>query len=236
MREYTWLGRIGTVSFLSLACLVTACDKKSGDGTHAQMKQAASRTVDVNDAALLASGEDDFGYCSACHGDQAEGRVGLAPSLASKSFLEAASDEFLIKTIADGREGTTMMGWKEEFDARQMQGLVAYIRSLRPTEPAALDARPLSGNAENGAEVFRTICANCHGNTGAGYQESGSGTGIGRKAFLDTVSDGYLRYIIKNGKSGTAMGAFAEKSRTAVANLKHAEIEDVIVYLRTNAW
>ena len=160
----------------------------------------------------------------------------MAPSLVSKSFLEAASDEMLVKTISAGRKGTTMIAWNEDLEPKQIEAVVAYLRSLNPTEPATLNESPLNGDAVRGEAIFTSVCANCHGRSGAGYQESGSGTGIGRKVFLDVVSNGYLRYITKNGKDGTAMKAFDEKSRTAVANLTDQEIEDTIVYLRTNAW
>lgn len=197
--------------------------------------QRAERIVKVNDF-RIAEGKRQFSQCAPCHGERGEGRVGMAPSLASKSFLEAASDQMLIDTIKNGREGTTMVPFGDKLEQHQVEGLVAYIRSLQPTKPALLDESPLDGNVERGSAVFSSICATCHGRKGAGYQESGSGTGIGRKVFLSTVSNGYLRYIIKNGKSGTPMKAFAGESRTAVANLSQQQIEDVIAYMRESAW
>ena len=88
----------------------------------------------------------------------------------------------------------------------------------------------------NGAVIFRNICSGCHGRSGAGYQETSNGTGIGRKAFLDSASNGFIRYIVSEGKSQTKMRGFAAKNITAVANLTHQEIEDTIAYLRANAW
>ncbi len=80
------------------------------------------------------------------------------------------------------------------------------------------------------------MCVGCHGRTGAGYQETANGTGIRRKVFLDEVSNGYLRYIIENGKSQTKMRPLGPDSQVAVANLEKNLIEDVITFMRLNAW
>jgi len=174
--------------------------------------------------------------CAACHGAKAEGRIGIGPSLASKTFLEAASDEMLAATIKKGRSGTTMIPWGTVLGETDVRSIIAYIRSTTPHEPAQLDESPLKGSAESGKEIFSGICARCHGSSGAGYQESSSGTGIGRTAFLNSVSNGYLRYIIKHGKSLTQMRPFDSSAPTAVANLGDAEIDNVIAYLRSSAW
>ncbi len=79
-------------------------------------------------------------------------------------------------------------------------------------------------DAANGRKLFGDICARCHGNRGGGYQEVGSGTGIGRRAFLATSTDGFLRHIIRHGKSATAMRRFSRASATAVANLDAGEV------------
>ena len=224
---------------LFAAATSTGCNQSSGadpnDSAAKPLLKQAARTIEVTKE-KAAEGEEAYMDCASCHGAKGEGKVGMAPSLVSTSFLEAASDEMLVDTISRGRVGTTMIAWQEDLEPKQIESVVAFLRSMNPTEPAMLDESPVAGNAERGEKVFTAVCATCHGRAGAGYQESGSGTGIGRKVFLDVVTDGYLRHIIKNGKSGTAMGAFAEKSRTAVANLTNQEIEDTITYLRNAAW
>lgn len=184
-----------------------------------------------------AQGKALFAACGACHGVTGEGRTGIGPRLASDSFLAAASDDFLVRTIAKGRTGTTMIPWGASYDQDQIGSIVIYLRSLNPVPPVQLDESALGGNAAAGAPTFDGICAQCHGRSGGGYQESANGTGIGRKAFLDEVSNGYLRYVIKHGKTGTAMRSFsAETTATAVANLTEQQIDDVIAYLRSKAW
>jgi cbb3-type cytochrome c oxidase subunit III len=196
---------------------------------------AEMREVKVTPEAA-AVGKTAFAACAACHGADAEGRVGMAPRLASNSFLAAASDRMLRDTIVKGRAGTTMIPWGASMKPEQIDGVIAWLRTTHPAPAATLDESPLKGSVEAGADTWRAICSTCHGRSGAGYQESGSGTGIGRAVFLDTATNGFLRYIIRHGKDLTQMRAFAGKSPVAVANLTDAEIENVIAYLRAKAW
>ncbi len=217
--------RMATVAPLLIVVLFIGC----GPGAE------NTRTVEVSTRAVE-TGKVLFATCAACHGREAEGRIRVGPRIASESYLAAASDAFLLETIREGRAGTTMVAWKERFDDEQIQGLVAYLRSLHDVEPADLDESPLNGDATNGAEVFRSICSGCHGRAGAGYQETANGTGIGRRAFLDSASNGFMRYVVTHGKSQTAMRGFDKESKTAVANLTPQEIDDTIAYLRQNSW
>lgn len=189
-----------------------------------------------NDSATVAKGQALFAACGACHGMQGEGRQGIGPRLNSKTFLAAASDDLLVQTISQGRAGTTMIPWGTTYKKEDIQSIVAYIRSLNPAPAATLNESPLNGDATRGSDVYSTICAACHGKSGAGYQETANGTGIGRAAFLDSVGNGFLRYIIKHGKSGTQMKPFNKDSKVAVANLTDQQVDDVIVYLRSKSW
>ncbi len=196
---------------------------------------AQMRTVAVTPE-LAAKGQAAFAMCVGCHGQEADGRVGMAPRLDSESFLAAASDRMLIETISKGRTGTTMIPWLGALKIDQIEGIVAWLRTRNPVGPATLDESPIKGDSAAGAELFRSICAKCHGHSGAGYQEAGSGTGIGRAAFLSAVTNGYLRHLMEHGKSQTPMRPFGLHNPVAVANLTPRQIEDVIAHLRANAW
>lgn len=211
---------------LTLLILYPAIDAQS---------EGNMRWID-NDPATVTKGKALFTACGACHGMQGEGRQGMGPRLNSDSFLAAASDDFLVRTISQGRAGTTMIPWGTTLKEDDIQSLVAYIRSLNPTPTARLDESPLNGDVTRGSELYGTICAACHGKSGAGYQETANGTGIGRAAFLNSVSNGFLRYIIKHGKSGTQMRPFDKDSKVAVANLTDQQVDDVIAYLRSESW
>ena len=219
------LGALGALGAPS-----TADAAPAGPPADAQM-----RTVSVTPE-LAAKGQAAFAMCVGCHGPEASGTIGLGPRLDSASFLAAASDRMLIETIAKGRAGTTMVPWAGALKPDQIEGIVAWLRTRNPAQPATLDERPVKGDAAAGAGLFRDICAKCHGPKGGGYQAAGSGTGIGRAAFLSAVTDGYLRHLMEHGKSQTAMRPFSLRSPVAVANLTPREIEDVIAHLRANAW
>ena len=194
------------------------------------------RTIEASES-LVATGSEHYGRnCVPCHGAEGEGRLGIGPALNSDSFLSAASDGYLMRTIYRGRGGTTMPAWGSVVGKDGVEAIVAFIRSWKDVEPAELDDGEAQGDAEAGGQTFREICAACHGNSGAGYQETSNGTGIGRSAFLADASNGYLRYIIRHGKSNTPMRPFGRPEATAVANLTDEQIDNVIKYLRTNAW
>lgn len=202
-----------------------------------------NRPVEVTRAKVEA-GQAKWITCQACHGPKGEGVEAMGPRLHSRTFLEAASDQMLTKTITGGRPGTPMVAWGSlGFTAEDIENLVALIRSWEEIAPVDLDESELGGNAEAGAKVFTDVCAACHGDKGQGYPdtaknkennpETAAGTGIARKDFLGEASNGYLRYIIKNGKTDTAMRAFNDGSDKA--ELSDEDIENVIAYLRANA-
>ena len=194
------------------------------------------RTIEVTDDATTAGRSVYLGNCVPCHGEEGEGRLGIGPKLNSETFLAAASDDYLLRTIARGREGTTMPSWARTLDRSEVESVIAFMRSWRDVDAAELNDDAAEGDAEAGGQRFREICAACHGLSGAGYMETSNGTGIGRAAFLGDVSNGYLRYIIEHGKSDTPMRPFGRPEATAVANLTDEDVENVITYLRANAW
>ena len=208
-------------------------------GAEAPAPPAKMRYIELTPE-KIAAGKAKFAACGGCHGADASGKVGVAPRIASESFLAAASDEYLVATIAKGRAGTTMIPWEGSMKKDEIESVVAYLRSMQKSEPVKLDESPLKGDIKVGEASFKAICSSCHGMTGAGYQEIANGTGIGRKGFLEKATNGFVRYMIHNGKDQTAMRAFqtsaATKAKTGVANLNDEEIDGVIKYLRENAW
>ena len=212
-----------------------ASTEATGDGHTAPTPAAAQRTIEITPD-MVTAGQAIFVRCQGCHGENGGGKQGIGPHLNSATFLSAASDEFLFNTIKNGREGTTMIPWGASMSDHEIKQVIAYVRSWSDAPAAELNEGPLHGDADAGEEIFGAICAGCHGRTGAGYQETANGTGIGRHAFLSTATNGYLRYIAKNGKSNTRMRGFANGDEIAVANLTDEQIENVIAYMRREAW
>ncbi|MBZ5500010.1 MAG: c-type cytochrome [Acidobacteriia bacterium] len=80
--------------------------------------------------------------CMGCHGPG--GRGGLAPEIGNPTFNFAASDEFIVATIRNGRKGAAMPSFQRPgatgLDDGDIGDLLAYIRSLNATPaPAGAD-------------------------------------------------------------------------------------------------
>lgn len=94
---------------------------------------------------LAASGESLFaGQCAACHGEAGRnGQVG--PSLNSKQFLEAATDEQIISLTSVGVPGSQMGAYSIDFGGpltlEQITAITTYLRSLEKDAPDDPDWR-----------------------------------------------------------------------------------------------
>jgi cytochrome c oxidase cbb3-type subunit 3 len=165
--------------------------------------------------------------CAVCHGPAGEGyRADQAPRIAHPDFLSAATDRFLRQAIARGRSGTTMSAWSSErggpLSSADVDALVDLLRSWDHGPRAHLDERPLKGDPARGDAVYAEECARCHGERGVG----GLNVQIGNPEFLADASNGFLRYAISKGRSGTSMTGFED-------SLGPQRIEDVVALLRS---
>jgi ubiquinol-cytochrome c reductase cytochrome c subunit len=109
--------------------------------------------------------------CSNCHGFQARGKPGVAPSLRGVGALAA---DFYLST---GRMPLAAIGdepvrSKPAYDDRQIRDLVSYIGSFGG--PAVPQAHPASGSLSEGQQVFADRCAGCHQIVGQGGMVTGA--------------------------------------------------------------
>jgi mono/diheme cytochrome c family protein len=105
-------------------------------------------------------------HCKSCHGpeglgptaatgDTAGGAEVPAPALNNPEFLEAASDGFLLATIARGRDGTAMRPFGEgaggmvALKGEEISDLVAYIRSWQEPGQAGIGAAAEAGTDDS---------------------------------------------------------------------------------------
>ncbi len=166
-------------------------------------------------------------YCSPCHGPDAKGYTAdRAPSLVNPTFLESASDTFLVSSIEHGRPGTSMAAYAQAaggpLPAATIRGLVAWLRAQGPP-PAALPPVP-PGDPARGEPVYRKNCQACHGDG----QARGPYVQLANPAFLQLASDAFLQHAIRHGRPGTPMAAFD-------TTLSDQQTADVVSYLRSLA-
>jgi disulfide bond formation protein DsbB len=79
--------------------------------------------------------------CNACHGDHAEGRVGLGKDLVHSSFVKSQGNAQMVAFLKKGRDVTDPLnttripmppkGGNPALNDKQLGDLVAYIRSLQ---------------------------------------------------------------------------------------------------------
>ena len=65
--------------------------------------------------------------CAVCHGENGAGIS--APALGNPMTLATATDHFLRHAIAEGRDGTPMVAFKDSLSTEEIDGLVAFLRS-----------------------------------------------------------------------------------------------------------
>jgi mono/diheme cytochrome c family protein len=66
--------------------------------------------------------------CYACHGLEAQGRLG--PNL----VLTTKSDDELFERIVNGKPGTAMAPNRARMSEQEIRAVIAYLRSLRGTQ------------------------------------------------------------------------------------------------------
>ena len=65
--------------------------------------------------------------CVVCHGEKGEGIT--APALGNPMLLATATDHFLRYAIAEGRDGTPMIAFKDSLSKEEIDGVTAFLRS-----------------------------------------------------------------------------------------------------------
>ncbi|WP_084126679.1 cytochrome c [Demequina sp. NBRC 110054] len=107
--------------------------------------------------------------CATCHGLDAEGQDGVAPSLVG---VGAAAVDFQVGTgrMPMQASGPQAPAKDVVFSEEEIAQLAAYVASLGsgPSVPTAEQVDPELGDAAAGMELFRTNCAMCHGSVGGG--------------------------------------------------------------------
>src|SRR5262249_19090813 len=148
--------------------------------------------------------------CAPCHGANAQGYAAdHAPSLVNPTFLEAATDYYLRRSIAMGRPGTSMAAYSRALggplDDSAIDRLVGYLRALGP-EAKTLPAAG-KGDVARGGPLYQTWCRSCHGDP----QARGEAPHLANAQFLLVATDSFIRQAVVTGRPGTKMESFTQK-------------------------
>ncbi len=129
--------------------------------------------------------------CIGCHGEEgdgegaAEGRLNPPPRDFSLGLYKIKTTTFdddipndgdLVRMIREGMPGTAMPGWSDVLSGREIQDLVAYIKTFAGFEEEEATIQIDYGSqiaasedsAAKGRLLFEDRCAECHGKSGKG--------------------------------------------------------------------
>lgn len=174
-------------------------------------------------------------YCSACHGANGKGGVGVP--LALPDFQYGVTNDYLKKTIRHGRPGRIMPAFTSLKD-NEVKAIIKHIRSWAPGKPFNYSSKKIKGDIKKGKQLYAKNCAACHGANGKG----GEGTGVtfsrprnlpviapalNNSGFLASAPDLMIKTVLMNGREGTPMLSFLKQG------LSEKDIDDVVSYVRS---
>lgn len=156
------------------------------------------------------SGKTLFGqHCSTCHGD----KVPSAPDVAAARTI-----------ISGGGAHVTMPVWGKILTAEQLDALVQYTLAASKGK-----------GTEEGAQLFASNCAACHGQFGQGGPNPGRPGDlippISSAEFLGTRDDATLRNIVSQGQPDLGMNPFGSAYG---GPLTDDQIDAIVAFVR--AW
>jgi len=163
-------------------------------------------------------------HCQVCHGEN--GDVMPIITLSNPDFLASANDEFIYKTIVNGRRNSAMPAWGQ-FSSQDLADIIASIRRWGKQSPQPLRPLSLPGNRKNGEQLYHYRCSRCHGLHGEGV----SAPAIANADFVGAAGDEYIQAIVANGRRQTAMFGWAGDV-PAAETLQREDIADIIAHLR----
>ena len=174
-------------------------------------------------------------HCSACHGPNGHGGVGVP--LALPDFQYGVTNDYLEKTIRLGRPGRIMPAFTNLKDD-EVKAIIKHLRSWAPGKPFKYSNKKIKGDLKHGEQIYAKSCAVCHGANG----EGGKGTGVtfsrprdlpviapalNNPGFLASAPDLMIKTVLMNGREGTPMLSFLKQG------LSEKDINDVVAYVRS---
>lgn len=171
-----------------------------------------------------ANGEHVFAeYCSSCHGaagngaGQKAGNTTSSPAaLSHADLLHNAIPQAWFSVITRGSSNGAMPGFISKLDDRARWDVISYLFSLENTPE----------QMASGAEIYMTVCSQCHGENGQGNGPQASTQQVQPTDFTDqsvmaAISNQEMVNVLVNGL-GDSMPAFgnmlSDENKWAVTN------------------
>ena len=173
--------------------------------------------------------------CASCHG--AKGTGGIGVPLALPSFQASISDDYLRKTIREGRPGRVMPSFSS-LTATEVEAIVQHVRGWYTGPSVRYSAKRIKGDPVHGKALFTQYCASCHGAHGEGSKGTGvtfsrprdlpvMAPALHNPGFLAAATDSMIKATLMNGREGTPMVSFLKQG------LKEQDINDLVRYVRS---
>jgi mono/diheme cytochrome c family protein len=171
--------------------------------------------------------------CASCHGDFGEGgpnptRAGdvIAP-ISSREYLATRDDATLRAVISEGQPDFGMSPFAASnggpLDDEEIDAIVAFLRAWEENPPVEVPPEVVTGPVPlHAPEIFRDICARCHGPAG----EGGLGPTLRGSEFTARYNDQQLNDVINLGHEATPMIAWGEI-------LTAEQIRELVTYIRS---
>ena len=218
-------GLLGRTGWMVCACLLmlcaTACDPPGKPLARGEVNRR-----EITDFRTLYKEN-----CQGCHG--MDGKNGPGRPLNDPLYLAIVPKQELLKTIANGREGTGMPAWALSqggpLTDKQVSALVDGMENnwAKPfnfgtAAPPSYSAGNAAGDADHGRKLFLKDCFACHGQ-GALIGPVTDG------AYLSLVSDQLLRTAIIQGRPDFGMPDY--RIINAGHPLADQDITDLVAFL-----
>lgn len=173
--------------------------------------------------------------CASCHGASGDGGIGVP--LALPAFQAGISDDYLRKTIHDGRPGRVMPSFSSLKPA-EVDAIVRHVRTWNKGSSVTYSDRRIKGDPVHGKKLFGQYCASCHGVSGEGSKGTGvtfsrprdlpiMAPALHNPGFLAAATDSMIKATLMHGREGTPMVSFLK------LGLKERDINDIVRYVRS---
>jgi cytochrome c oxidase cbb3-type subunit III len=187
---------------------------------------------DKRDSKPVLAGEKVYKrQCMVCHGATGKGEGSKhGTAIHNQNFLNSVSTKDLENYIQYGRPGTQMPSYRASIHKKDLNNLVAFIKSWKTEQIHFFVPKVISGNKDNGKKLYQLYCAVCHGGRAPGKKQIGPV--LSNQKYLRYTSDRQIWISTAYGREATTMGP-SLKGLDGVRQLKPDDISDIVTYIRS---